>query len=70
MFPNFEFTWLAEEIRRNLPNELNFLHEAQNMEVFSKTFEHLEFVKVIETVFEKKQTEWLVSIRLGPFCSQ
>jgi len=29
-FPEFEFTWLGEEMRANLPNEMNFVHEAQN----------------------------------------
>lgn len=29
-FPEFEFTWLAEEMRTNLPKEMDFIHEANN----------------------------------------
>ncbi|KAL0955945.1 hypothetical protein HGRIS_002129 [Hohenbuehelia grisea] len=29
-FPEFEFTWLAEEMRVNLPKEMDFVHEANN----------------------------------------
>jgi aarF domain-containing kinase len=30
MFPTLDFLWLAEEIQRNLPLEMNFVHEAAN----------------------------------------
>ena len=30
VFPEFEFTWLGEEMQTNLPLELNFVHEAEN----------------------------------------
>ncbi|KAF8319580.1 ABC1 family-domain-containing protein [Cantharellus anzutake] len=30
VFPEFEFSWLGEEVRTNLPLELNFLQEADN----------------------------------------
>ncbi|TFK75415.1 ABC1-domain-containing protein [Pluteus cervinus] len=29
-FPEFEFTWLGEEMRTNLPKEMDFVHEAAN----------------------------------------
>jgi len=29
-FPEFEFTWLGEEMRQNLPKEMDFVHEARN----------------------------------------
>lgn len=29
-FPEFEFTWLGEEMRENLPKEMDFTHEARN----------------------------------------
>lgn len=32
IFPEFEFTWLGEEMRENLPLELDFTHEAANTE--------------------------------------
>ena len=31
-FPEFEFTWLGEEMRENLPKEMDFAHEAKNAE--------------------------------------
>ena len=31
-FPQFEFMWLAEEMRKNLPLELSFIQEGQNSE--------------------------------------
>lgn len=30
VFPQFEFTWLAEEMNANMPLEMNFCHEAEN----------------------------------------
>ncbi|EGN99873.1 hypothetical protein SERLA73DRAFT_180133 [Serpula lacrymans var. lacrymans S7.3] len=29
-FPDFELTWLGEEMRENLPKEMDFVHEARN----------------------------------------
>ena len=45
VFPDFTFQWLADEVRQNLPMELDFYHEAQNQEKFSEMFSHLTFVK-------------------------
>lgn len=30
LFPKFSYKWLADEVERNLPQELNFRHEASN----------------------------------------
>ncbi len=38
-FPEFEFTWLAGEMRENLPKEMDFQHEARNAEKTEKEFE-------------------------------
>lgn len=46
IFPEFRFQWLADEVRRNLPIELNFRCEAKNQDIFSSMFKHLSFVKV------------------------
>ena len=32
IFPEFEFTWLGDEMRQNLPKEMDFVHEAENAE--------------------------------------
>jgi aarF domain-containing kinase len=37
-FPDFEFTWLGEEMRENLPKEMDFMHEASNAERTVKEF--------------------------------
>jgi len=40
-FPEFEFTWLGEEMKQNLPKEMNFVHEASNAERAAKDFENI-----------------------------
>lgn len=35
-----------EEIKHNLPNELDFINEAQNMEKFSKLYAQFPYIKV------------------------
>ena len=46
VFPHVRFEWLVEEVKRNLPVEMDFTHEAHNIEKFASTFKHLKFVKV------------------------
>ena len=38
-FPDFEFTWLGEEMRVNLPKEMDFVHEANNAARTTADFE-------------------------------
>ncbi len=52
MFPEFQFMWLAEETRKNLPLELDFEHEAHNCERVARMFSHFDFLKVKVTWFE------------------
>ncbi|KAF8482583.1 ABC1-domain-containing protein [Russula ochroleuca] len=40
-FPEFEFTWLGEEMRENLPKELDFTNEARNARKAVKNFEDI-----------------------------
>lgn len=42
LFPEFEFTWLGEEMRENLPKELNFVHEAANAERLDSDFKNIK----------------------------
>jgi hypothetical protein len=35
-FPQFEFMWLAEEMKKNMPLELAFTQEAKNAEKVAK----------------------------------
>ncbi|KAL7752272.1 hypothetical protein RI367_002317 [Sorochytrium milnesiophthora] len=39
LFPEFQFDWLADEMRINMPHELNFQHEAQNTERVRRSFD-------------------------------
>ncbi|KXN90583.1 ABC1 family protein C15C4.02 [Leucoagaricus sp. SymC.cos] len=38
-FPEFELTWLADEMRQNLPKEMDFIHEAENASRAVRDFE-------------------------------
>ncbi|KAH9963906.1 ABC1-domain-containing protein [Russula dissimulans] len=40
-FPEFEFTWLGEEMRENLPKELDFTNEARNARKAAENFENI-----------------------------
>lgn len=41
-FPEFEFTWLGEEMRENLPREMDFVHEARNTARVVADFENIK----------------------------
>lgn len=46
LFPDFTLMWLAEETKRNLPLELDFIHEGQNAERVRRMFSALPWLKV------------------------
>ncbi|XP_052106539.1 aarF domain-containing protein kinase 1-like [Mytilus californianus] len=46
VFPGFQYKWLAEETKRNLPLELDFLHEGRNCERVQRLFKHFKFLKI------------------------
>lgn len=48
VFPSFQFGWLADGVRKNLPQELDFRIEAQNMDKCSQLFNsnNINFVKI------------------------
>lgn len=45
-FPQFEFMWLADEMKKNLPLELNFLQEGRNAEKISNLLSHLPYLRI------------------------
>lgn len=45
-FPEFEFMWLAEEMKKNLPLELSFMQEGKNAEKISVLLSHFEWLKI------------------------
>ncbi|GMR59351.1 hypothetical protein PMAYCL1PPCAC_29546, partial [Pristionchus mayeri] len=46
IFPDFKLQWLVDEVKKNLPLELDFLHEAANAEKMRVLFGHLPFLKI------------------------
>ncbi|XP_060079733.1 aarF domain-containing protein kinase 1-like [Ylistrum balloti] len=46
VFPGFQYLWLAEETKKNLPLELDFLKEGTNCETVAKQYKHFSFLKV------------------------
>eukprot|EP01137_Pigoraptor_chileana_P030580 Opistho-2@17257 len=48
MFPEFEFAWLAEEMRRNLPVELDFVQEGRNADELRALFRSTKYLKIPE----------------------
>jgi aarF domain-containing kinase len=48
IFPNFRYRWLGEELRMNIPKELDFPLEISNMKAAKKMLKELKNVKVIE----------------------
>ncbi|EEC02339.1 conserved hypothetical protein, partial [Ixodes scapularis] len=66
LFPEFSLMWLAEETKRNLPLELNFVNEAHNQERVRRMFSHFDWLVVrMPFLFGR---EWLSrSVLWGPY---
>ncbi|KAL3873505.1 hypothetical protein ACJMK2_036614 [Sinanodonta woodiana] len=46
VFPDFQYVWLAEETKKNLPLELDFLSEGRHCERVARLFKKFTFLKV------------------------
>lgn len=46
IFPDFQYVWLAEETKKNLPKELDFVKEGEHCERVAKMYSHFKFLKV------------------------
>ncbi|KAL2789646.1 aarF domain-containing protein kinase 1 isoform f, partial [Daubentonia madagascariensis] len=46
LFPDFEFMWLVDEAKKNLPLELDFLNEGRNAEKVAQMLKHFDFLKI------------------------
>ena len=46
VFPEFSFLWLAEETKKNLPLELDFINEGRNAERLARTFASFTWLKI------------------------
>ncbi len=47
VFPQFEFMWLADLSKKNLPMELDFKHEGENSEMVAMLLQHHTWLKVL-----------------------
>ncbi|RXW16719.1 hypothetical protein EST38_g9135 [Candolleomyces aberdarensis] len=54
-FPEFEFSWLAEAMRTNLPKEMDFVHEARNAERAMADFANTKTSMYIPEVITAKK---------------
>ncbi|KAJ3299973.1 putative aarF domain-containing protein kinase 1 [Borealophlyctis nickersoniae] len=54
-FPEFEFDWLAEEMQKSLPQELDFEHEANNAETVRKNFNGADVMKIPKVYWAKRR---------------
>ncbi|KAM5177962.1 aarF domain-containing protein kinase 1 isoform 1-T2 [Callospermophilus lateralis] len=52
LFPEFEFMWLVDEAKKNLPLELDFLNEGRNAEKVAQMLKHFDFLKVPRIFWE------------------
>ncbi|XP_026568322.1 uncharacterized aarF domain-containing protein kinase 1 [Pseudonaja textilis] len=52
IFPDFEFMWLVDEAKKNLPLELDFLNEGKNAEKVSHMLRCFDFLKVPKIYWE------------------
>ena len=60
LIPQFKLAWLARTTRRNLPRELDFLHEAENAEKVRLHLKELDFVKVPKIEYSLSTSRLLV----------
>lgn len=64
IFPDFHLMWLVEETKKNLPKELDFLHEAENALRVKQLFQHLTFLH-IPRIFPQFSSEKVLTME---FC--
>ncbi|KAM5535151.1 hypothetical protein V8D89_011237 [Ganoderma adspersum] len=55
LFPEFEFTWLGEEMRENLPKEMDFVQEQRNAERAAADFANVRTSLYIPEVKEARK---------------
>ncbi|XP_055343434.1 aarF domain-containing protein kinase 1-like [Paramacrobiotus metropolitanus] len=59
LFPEFQFVWLAEETKKILPLELDFLNEGRNCEKMGAKLRKFSFVKVPYIIWKYSTTRVL-----------
>ncbi|VDK78802.1 unnamed protein product [Litomosoides sigmodontis] len=61
LFPDFYFIWLVDEMKRNLPRELDFRVEAANAKKLKEMFSHLDYFK-IPKIYDEYTTERVLTM--------
>ncbi|KAH8916969.1 ABC1-domain-containing protein [Atractiella rhizophila] len=67
IFPDFEFTWLGEEMEQNLPLEMDFRHEAANAMRCRADFSGMQKTSLVipEVIWAKKRVMLMEFIKGG-----
>uniref|UniRef100_A0A183VG56 ABC1 domain-containing protein n=1 Tax=Toxocara canis TaxID=6265 RepID=A0A183VG56_TOXCA len=52
LLPDFHLLWLVDEMKKNLPLELDFTNEAANAERVRTMYAHLDYLKVPKIHYE------------------
>ena len=55
LFPDFEFQWLATEMRLSLPQELDFVNEANNANQVRDNFRNTDYVKIPSVLWSSRR---------------
>lgn len=56
VFPDFKFNWLVAETKKNIPKELNFKQEAENIRKVKSLYSHFNWLKIPD-VYNDLSTE-------------
>ncbi|XP_072032630.1 aarF domain-containing protein kinase 1-like [Amphiura filiformis] len=60
VFPEFEFLWLSEEMKKKLPVELDFIQEGHNAEKIARLLGHFKFLKVPKVYWNHSSARVLI----------
>lgn len=61
LLPSFEFEWLADELEKSLPEELDFIREAYNADESRKLLKSNSVVHIPEVYFKSRRVLIMVS---------
>lgn len=69
-FRNYKFGWIIEDLRENLLQELDFVHEGKNLERCGRDLKHIEYVYVPEIHWDLTTTVSCFCLNVNPVISQ